>query len=134
MQIRLIIYLFIFIFISSCEDSEYVNIKVKKSAFQPDKFELDRDSLLTNGIRICTSAQRYYHKSIFIGGGGNDFIGYAIPAHLRETSYGNYTITFKDVQMKVTGVGKIIGYDGINNARVEFIADTARIKGMSIIN
>jgi hypothetical protein len=134
MLIRIIYILFILIIVSSCEDSDYVNIKVKKSAFMADKYELERDSLITNGIRICTSAQRFYHKSTFIGGGGNSFIGYSIPAHLRETSYGNYSITIKDVEMKVIGVGKIIGYDGINNSQVEFIADTATINFMSIIN
>ena len=44
-------------------------IEVSKSAFLPDCEELLVDSLMADGVKICSMAQRYYHKSMGMGGG-----------------------------------------------------------------
>ena len=76
---------------TSCSSSEYIYVKVKKSDLIPDSYELNRDSLVVGGIKICNIAQRFYYKSPLMGGGGLTFMGFTIPAHLAKTEYGGYT-------------------------------------------
>ena len=77
--------------LTSCSSSEYIYVKVKKSDLIPDSYELNRDSLIVGGLKICNMAERFYYKSISMGGGGLSFTGFTIPAHLAKTEYGGYT-------------------------------------------
>ena len=54
---------FISLYAYGCYSSDYINVKVKKSAFIADCYEINRDSLITGAIRISTMGQRYYYKS-----------------------------------------------------------------------
>ena len=67
--------------ITSCCSSDYIYVKVKKSDLLPDAYELNRDSLIVGGLKICNVAQRFYYKPAFKGGGGLSFTGFTIPPH-----------------------------------------------------
>ena len=118
----------------SCCSSDYIYVKVKKSALMPDTYELDRDSLIVGGIRICNLAQRYYYKPVVAGGGGHSFTGFFIPPHFVKTDYGEYALSSVQHSMiMVSGKGLLTGFDEINPMEVEF---TITSKGIStaIIN
>ena len=58
-------------------------------------------------------AQQYYKKPTSMGGGGNDFTGWSIPAGLDSTANGTYAppaITATDVT--IIGTGTEPGEDG----------------------
>ena len=106
---------------ASCSSSEYIYVKVKKSDLIPDSYELNRDSLVVGGIKICNIAQRFYYKSHSIGGGGLSFAGFTIPAHLAKTEYGGYTAMVQSSKIKVYCTGWLTGVDEINPMKLEFV-------------
>jgi len=106
--------------LTNCCSSDYVWVKVQRSALIPDTYELNRDSLIVGGMRICKIAQRYYHKPISIGGGGGVFTGFAIPPHIVKTEYGQYAIMVKTGKAIVTGTGMLKGFDEFTPMKVAF--------------
>jgi len=106
---------------TSCSSSEYIYVKVKKSDLIPDSYELSRDSLIVGGFKICFMAERFYYKSISMGGGGLSFTGFTIPAHLAKTEYGGYTAMVQSSKIKVYCTGWLTGVDEINPMKVETV-------------
>ena len=117
-----------------CTSSDYTLVKVHKSVFIPDSIEVNRTNLITGGIKICTLGQRYYHRSLLLGGGARTFTGFAIPPGLAETEYGYYVMAIKNNLIRITGKGKTTGYDGQNPAEVELIASPDEIMSVLIRN
>jgi len=108
--------------LTSCCSSDYIYVKVKKSELMPDACELDRDSLIVGGLKICYVAQRYYYKPLYLGGGNLSFTGFFIPPHLVKTDYGEYSLSsVRNNMIKVSGKGVVTGFDGSNPIEVEFI-------------
>ena len=132
--LTLIIVLGMTFFLLNPSHSDAISVEVHKSAFIPDQYELDRDSLLYGGFRICSMAQRYYYKDSRFFGGGNSFVGFAIPKSMYETSYGYYILKVKNDKVKVIGKGKLLGYDEINPMEVHFVVNPKMIEETSIIN
>ena len=122
------------LFMVNCSPSNTISVEVEKSAFIPDQYELNRDSLIYGGIRICTMAIRYYHKPVILAGGGNSFKGFAIPKYLYETNYGYYILKVKNNMVKVIGKSKLIGYDEINPMEVQLVVIPEHIVSTVIIN
>lgn len=112
---------------ASCSSSEYVYVKVKKSDLIPDSYELNRDSLVVGGLRICNMAQRFYNKSTSLGGGGQSFVGFSIPTHLAKTEYGGYTAMLQSSKMGVYCTGWLTGVDEINPMKLEFVVTASSI-------
>ena len=122
------------IYIFLCARPDYILVKVRKSAFIPDTYELKRDSLITGAIKICSIAQRYYHKSRLKGGGENSFIGFCIPTYLDTTSYGIYQVSVQKKVIKILAIGNVIGYDNYRPMEVELIASPDNILATAIHN
>ena len=91
---------------TNCSSSEYICFKVKKSELMPDSLELGLDSLIVGGLKICKMAQRYYSKTITLGGGGNSFTGFTIPTYLIATEFGVYAATVGPFQIVLVGANK----------------------------
>ena len=119
--------------LTSCCSSDYICVKVKKSALIPDSYELNRDSLLVGGLRICNMAQRFYNKSTSLSGGGKSFFGFSIPAHLAKTEYGGYTAIVQNSKIDVFCTGWLTGVDEINPMKLEFVVTSSSITA-SILN
>jgi hypothetical protein len=96
----------------------------------PDSYELNRDSLIVGGIRICNMAQRFYNKSTTMGGGGNSFIGFVIPSHLVKTEYGWYTAMVQNSKITLYCTGMLTGADEHNPMNVEFIVTPTGISSI----
>ena len=116
--------------LTSCCSSDYICVKVKKSSLIPDSYELNRDSLLVGGLRICKMAQRYYYKPISIGGGGLSFTGFTIPPHLVKTEYGEYTAMVQNSKIKVYCKGVLTGFDQVNPMKLEFAVTSTSINSI----
>ena len=119
--------------IFSCS-SDYIYVKVKKSELIPDSYELNRDSLIVGGIKICKMAQRYYYKPVERGGGNLSFVGFTVPPHLVNSEYGEYELSsVKPKMIILTGSGIIKGADQINPLKVKFFIQSAAIS-TTIVN
>jgi hypothetical protein len=121
------VFIILGITLSSCCSSDYICVKVKKSDLIPDSYELSRDSLIVGGIRICKMAQRFYNKLTSLGGGGQSFIGFSIPARLAKTEYGGYTAIVQNSNIKVYCTGWLTGADEVNPMKLEFVATQTSI-------
>ncbi len=129
----LVIFSFL-IYIFLCARPDYILVKVRKSAFIPDTYELKRDSLITGAIKICSIAQRYYHKSRIEAGGGNSFRGFSIPSYLDTTNYGIFQVSIQNKLIKVLAIGKVVGCDNNRPMEVELIASPDNILVTTIHN
>lgn len=108
--------------------SDYIYVKVKKSELLADSYELNRDSLIVGGMKICKMAQRYYYRPVERGGGNLSFVGFAIPAHLMKSEYGQYILSsVKPKMITLTGSGVTKGVDQTNPMKVEFFVQSATI-------
>ena len=116
--------------LTSCSSSEYIYVKVKKSDLIPDSFELNRDSLIVDGLKICNMAQRFYYKSLSMGGGGLTFMGFTIPAHLAKTEYGGYTAMVRSSKIIFNCTGWLTGFDEMNPMKMEFVVTPTSINSM----
>jgi len=118
------IFITIGITFTSCCSSDYVYIKVDKTALGLDAIEIDRDSLLVDGFKICYLAQRYYYKPTNLGGGGLSFYAFDIPPYLAETDYGKYSVSaLENNRVTISAEGVEMGVDGINPIKAEFIVN-----------
>lgn len=115
------IFIIIGITLTGCS-SDYYYIKVDKSALEPDAIEINRDSLIVEGLKICYLAQRYYYKPAHLGGGGLSFYAFYIPPHLIKTDYGNYSVSaIENNRVTISAEGVQTGVDGINPIKAEFV-------------
>ena len=98
--ILLLVATFLFITRST---SKKMGIEVHKDAFRPDCEELLVDSLMADGVKICSMAQRYYHKSMALGGGGDSFDNFLISSKYHTTNHGTFTAKMSKMQYDLTG-------------------------------
>lgn len=87
----------------SCSASDTTCIEINKTAFLPDCEELLVDSLMADGVKICSMAQRYYHKSIALDGGGNSFDNFLISSKYHTTNHGTFVAKMFERQYHLTG-------------------------------
>jgi len=117
--------------LTNCCSSDYIYVKVKKSELIPDSYELNRDSLLVGGIRICKMAQRFYNKPISLGGGGRSFTGFFLYLRFVKTEYGEYALSsVRPNKIHVTCKGKLTGFDEMNPMKMEFVVTSTSIMSM----
>ncbi len=122
------IFIILGITFTSCCSADYVYIKVNKSALLPDAIEINRDSLIVEGFKICYLAQRYYYKPTYLGGGGLSFYAFYIPPHLAKTDYGIYSVSaVESSRITISAEGVQIGVDGINPIKAEFIVNKSTV-------
>ena len=121
------VYIILGLTLTSCCSSDYIYVKVKKSDLLPDAWELNRDSLIVGGLKICNVAQRFYYKPAFKGGGGHSFLGFTIPPHFVKTEYGGYTAMVRSSTIKLYCIGLLTGVDELNPMKVEFVVTPTSI-------
>jgi hypothetical protein len=128
------VFVIIGITLISCCSSDYICIKVDRSALGPDAIEINRDSLIVGGYKIGSLAQRYYYKPAHLGGGGLSFYAFYIPPHLAKTDYGKYSVSaVENSKVTISAEGIQTGVDGINPIKAEFIV-TKSSTSVSVFN
>lgn len=65
--------------------------------------ESTKDELVSQSMAIGANAQQFYKKPLAMGGGGNSFTGYVIPAKMNNTANGGYTATVGAQTTTITG-------------------------------
>lgn len=81
--------------------------------FNTNVTSTNRDGVVSDLNNIGAMAQKYYKKPTSMGGGGNVFTGWIIPASLDTTGNGTYTATVVNAQsVTIVGIGTETGDDG----------------------
>ena len=83
-----------------------IAVVVGINLFNANAKEAAKDGVVSDCTNLGAMAQQYYKKPTSMGGGGNSFAGWVIPASLRSTANGDYTPASSVDQVVITGVPK----------------------------
>lgn len=90
-----------------------IAVVVGINVFTASSSQANSDAVIADLTNLASLAQQYYRKPLALGGGGNSFVGYAIPAQLASTGNGTYTIS----QAGTGGVNASIQFTGDGNEK-----------------
>ena len=90
-------------------------IAVAINLFRAHSIDEKRDLLIEEGSSLATAAIGYYKKPTSLGGGGNSFVGWAVPSNMTTTATGRFTSTAFNDSVVIIGIGNevITGTDSI---------------------
>ncbi len=95
-----------------------IAVVVGINVFTASSSNANRDAVVSDLTNLSSNAQQFYRKPTALGGGGNTFTGWAIPATLDTTPNGVYTATVAAQSVQIVGVGTETGNDGTNPVQV----------------
>ena len=90
-----------------------IAVVVGINVFTASSYQANQDAVVSDLTNLAAMSQQYYRKPEALGGGGNKFDGWDIPANLKTTANGSYSrvITSSDV-VTLTGTGTESDQDG----------------------
>lgn len=80
-----------------------IAVVVGINLFQANAESSSQDSIVSQGTNIGALAQQFYKKPVAMGGGGNKFTGFTIPADLKTTADVVWTPTVGDQTVSLSG-------------------------------
>lgn len=100
-----------------------IAVVVGINVFTASSAQANRDAVVADLTTLASMAQQYYRKPTALGGGGNSFTGWEMPAlsttagdnteTKTKTANGTYEITSPgDQEIEITGTGNELGSDG----------------------
>ena len=114
-----------------------IAVVVGINVFTASSSSTNRDAVISDLTNLASMAQQYYRKPAALGGGGNTFTGWTVPAALDTTGNGVYpqsahTIAAQSVTL--VGVGNEKGNDGTSNVKATMIVGPNSITSTTINN
>lgn len=103
-----------------------IAIVVGIQLFNTSSVQANRDAVISDINHLASLSVEFYKKPASMGGGGNNFTGYAIPAELDTTANGVFSITAAG---NATGItfgakgteyaedGSLVEYTGVVNTK-----------------
>jgi Tfp pilus assembly protein PilE len=82
-----------------------IAVVVGINLFNANAVSSNRDGVVSDLNNLGAMAQQYYKKPTSMGGGGNTFTGWTLPAELDTTANGNYTVTVSAQSVTIQGYG-----------------------------
>ncbi len=70
-----------------------IAVVVGINLFNANAEEAAKDGVVSDCTNLGAMAQQFYKKPLSMGGGGNDFTGFTVPAGLVTTANGTYAAT-----------------------------------------
>ena len=98
-----------------------IAVVVGINVFTASAASSNRDAITADLTNLASMAQQYYRKPLALGGGGNSFVGFTIPATLTTTANMSVAATatgLSATNATLTAVGTEKGTDGTNNVKV----------------
>jgi len=89
-----------------------IAVVVGINLFNANAVSSNRDGVVSDLNNLGAMGQQYYKKPISMGGGGNTFTGWTLPAELDTTANGNYAITVAAQTVTINGYGTENAEDG----------------------
>ena len=93
-----------------------IAIVVGINLFQASAIDANRNAVISDLNNLAAMAQQYYKKPTSLGGGGNSFVGFALPTGMGSNANGTYTISSAGTATQIVfqAVGTEKGTDGTN--------------------
>lgn len=112
-----------------------IAVVVGINVFTASSSQTNRDAVISDMTNLASMAQQYYRKPSSLGGGGNAFTGWTVPAALDTTGNGTYTVTVNSAsQITLVGVGNENGNDGATAVKATMIVGPNSITSTTINN
>lgn len=89
-----------------------IAVVVGINVFTASSAQANRDAVISDCTNLASMAQQFYRKPTALGGGGNTFTGWTVPASLDTTGNGTYSATVAAQQVTLVGTGNEVGNDG----------------------
>lgn len=83
-----------------------IAIVVGINLFQASSVDANRNAVISDLNNLAAKAQEYYKKPTALGGGGNSFVGFAMPTGMTSNANGTYSI-------KTAGTATTIVFEGV---------------------
>lgn len=81
-----------------------IAVVVGINVFTAQSEESTKDAIISDCTTLGAMAQQYFRKPTAMGGGGNSFTGWTIPASLDTTANGTYSVNVDNAsQVTITG-------------------------------
>lgn len=107
----------------------YAGMELSRSYFESS----NRDQLITTLNDLGTMAQQYYRKPVEMGGGGGSYLGWKLPAQLKNTNAGKLKASVNAKRVNFTATGTEIGMDSKTSINITCRVDQNGIR-MTIKN
>ncbi|MCF8261524.1 MAG: hypothetical protein K9J12_12175 [Melioribacteraceae bacterium] len=111
-----------------------ISVVVGISVFSASSTSANRDAVVSDLTTLANMAQQYYRKPTAMGGGGNSFSSWSIPASLAATGNGSYAATVTASQVTLVGTGNQLGDDETNNVSVTMYVGSNAIDSTIVAN
>ncbi|MCX7798188.1 MAG: hypothetical protein N2249_06165 [Melioribacter sp.] len=111
-----------------------IAVVVGINVFTASSTQANRDAVIADLTNLASLAQQYYRKPTALGGGGNTFNGWTIPAQLDTTGNGTYTATVTAQSVTLVGIGNEKGNDGTTPVKVTMVVGPTKITSTTINN
>lgn len=111
-----------------------IAVVVGINVFTASSTQANRDAVIADLTNLASLAQQYYRKPTALGGGGNTFTGWTVPAQLDTTGNGTYTATVSAQSVTLVGIGNETGNDGSTPVKVTTIVGPTKITSTTIDN
>lgn len=82
-----------------------IAVVVGINLFNANAVSSNRDGVVSDLNNLGAMAQQFYKKPTSMGGGGNAFTGWTLPAELDTTANGNYGVTVNAQSVTIQGYG-----------------------------
>jgi len=89
-----------------------IAVVVGINLFNANAVSANRDGVISDLNNLGSMAQQYFRKPTAMGGGGNTFTGFTVPAILDTSPNGVYTTTVTATTVTITGTGNEKGDNG----------------------
>lgn len=113
-----------------------IAIVVGINLFQASAIDQNRNAIIKDLTTLASKAQEYYKKPTSMGGGGNSFVGFAIPTGLSTNANGTFAISGSATatQIVFTGTGTETGNDGSTKVKATVTVTSSAVQPSMAIN
>jgi Tfp pilus assembly protein PilE len=111
-----------------------IAVVVGINVFTASSSQANRDAVISDLTNLASLAQQYYRKPTALGGGGNTFTGWTVPASLDTTGNGVYTATVTAQSVTLVGTGNEKGNNGTGKVQVTMVVGPDKITSTTINN
>jgi len=102
-----------------------IAVVVGINLFNANAVSSNRDGVVSDLNNLGAMGQQYYKKPTSMGGGGNTFTGWTLPAELDTTANGNYAATVAPQSVTIQGYGTELATNGSKINHTATVSPTA---------
>ncbi len=110
-----------------------IAVVVGINVFTAQNTNSNRDAVTSDLTQLASMAQQFYKKPTALGGGGNAFTGWTIPANMVKNPNGSYSATVTATSVTLVGKGTTtVTAGGTDTVQVTMVVGSDKITSTTI--